>query len=265
MNIVQIREKIAFRNDRTASSRFEDFQYDEAIQSAVQQILRNRFDNIKDPGKYSFEMVQRIIDELRPLVIVSAPIIPVGNIIQATSFPANYREFLLAQVTISGIQYWTKPMYHAQVPVLNSNPFKKASVSKDRVYQLFDSRGLEVLFDTGTLTSAIITYIKEPAIPTLGIPSSKIGPGLAVLSIGVSYYVLNDCIVGTTAFSVGTQFTATSTNLVSGLVVAVSNTVNTDLPVQLHDEICAIASSLMMGTIEDYNKVNMTDAEIVKN
>jgi hypothetical protein len=265
MNIIQLRERIAFLNDRTASARFDNYQYDEAINDAINQIIKDRFDNVKQGKSYSFERVQVVIDELNTLVNTSPVIVPVANVIQRANFPANYREFILCEVTINGVKTYSRELSHAELPKIDRNPFKFASFDKDRVWHTFNSAGINVQFGTGTFTAAQITYLRQPAKVTLGLPSNYINPSATALSIGTSYYVSVDCDVNGTPYFVGQQFTALSTNLVSGQVIAVSNTVDCDLPEKLHDEICDIASATMMGTVEDYNKVTFLTNQSVKN
>jgi hypothetical protein len=265
MNIIQLRERIAFLNDRTASARFDNYQYDEALNDAINQIIKDRYDNIKQPKGYSFERVQVVIDELNTLVNVSAPIIPIVNVIQRANFPADYREFILCEVTVNGVKSHSRELSHAELPKIDRNPFKYASANKDRICHTFNSTGILVQFGTGAFTSAQLTYLRQPAKVTLGQPNAYLSPSATALSIGTSYYVSVDCNVNGTLYYVGQQFTALSTNLISGQVVAVSNTVDCDLPIKLHDEVCDIASATMMGTVEDYNKNAFAEKQSVKN
>lgn len=250
MNAIQQFIAISILNDRESSARFIDEQYMYAINAAIGMIIDDRTDNIKKPKRYSFESVQRVRDELYTLVPPSLTIVPVGNTL---AYPADYNHFLKLQCTIDGATNYARPMTYNESGPLLENPWKKPSNTKT----YFDQNvlGFNILRGaSGTFSAGILDYIKIPDTVSIGSASNKINPGASVLIPGQTYVAYEDSEHAGAIYNAGTVFTASLGSLTSGIVILYSLVVNCNLPTKLHEEVNRLASAIMNGAIEDFQK-----------
>lgn len=251
MNALQMRMRIDELNDRTKSPRFTDDKYYSAINQAIQMVINDRIENIKQKKKYSVQSVQRVRDELYTLIITNVPIAPASDIL---AYPTDYYYYLYLDCVIDGVTSYAKPTTYNKIGPLKLNSFKKPSDVKP--YYNETSTGLRVLHGSGTFTSGILDYIKMPNIVSIGNAGNKLTSASGVLSVLTTYYVYDECVYSGVTYYDGTTFTtpAFATALTSGTVIAAANVVNCDLPEILQNEVIRMASAIMNGTIEDYNK-----------
>lgn len=245
--------------DRVQNSRIDNIRYCNALNTAIERIISNRYDAAKINREFSFERSQKLIDELVTLVVKSAPIAPANNYIAR---PANYSHLILCEATINSIDYWARPITHSLLAANANNPFKSPKVPK-RIFYTQDNTGIELHFGTGTFTFATITYLKRPDIVTVGFPRNEIVPGAAVLTIGVNYSVLEECVHNGQTFYEGESFNAATTALTTGIVILTSVIVNSNMPENLHKEICELAAAKILSDIQSFDSSKAAENQAV--
>lgn len=245
-----MRFKIDELNDRAKSSRFVDNKYYSAINQAIQLIVNDRIDNIKQKKKYSLESVQRVRDELYTLIVPGTVIIPIADVLL---FPVNYYHYLYLECLIDGVTSFAKPTdYNSMGPLLD-NSWKKPSPIKP--YYIEVNNGLKVKYGIGTFTSGMLDYLKIPNVVSIGNEGHKLTNTSPALALGTSYYVYDEAVHNGITYYDGQLFVATASSvLTSGTVILASNVINCDLPILIQNEVIRMASAIMNGTIEDYQK-----------
>lgn len=260
MNAIQLRERIDELIDRARTSRFTDKNYYNAINGAITTIVKDRIAPIRPPHKYSVQSAQRIRDELYTLIPTPATGSVSGNNV---AHPNNYLYYLLLYVTIDGKQQYARPTSYNEIGPLKENVFMKPSAVKPYFNEY--TSGIKIEFgSSGTITTYELWYVKNPATVSIGEERDKIIAGTS-LSNGVDYYVYEEAVYNTVTYSPGEVITGTGANLTSGIVIINTKIVNTDLPVNMHEEICYKAASLLSANNEDYNKKSTLDIEIERN
>lgn len=253
-----MRDRTDFYNDRYKSPRFSDSNYMDAFNSAINMLFKDKTDNKKIFRRYSFQSNEQVRRELYTL-IKTATITPTGDNVV---YPGDFYYFGEMNTVVSGIVTYCKPANLNEIGPLLDNPFRKPTPFK--TYYIENSTGLQVYYGTGTFTSAVLTYLKTPNTVSIGTEGNKITAGLNVLTAGQVYMVYEDAVSNGVTYYSGQTFTAAVTSLTSGIVILNSIIVNCDLPENVHDEVCKMASEIMNGTIEDYNKSAFMNKEIEK-
>jgi hypothetical protein len=255
MNVVQMHNRTYFFLDSIKSPRFPSRQVDEAINSAINKIITDRYLAIKRNPGYAFQSNQRLRDELYTLVQKSAEIAAAGGIIPIANFPVNYKFLLNCKIKVSGSWYFTIPMTYDEMSMIERDPFQRPTIRyPERCYRIESAVGLEFEFgDSGALEKAILYYIKKPATVAIGTESN---PG--TLSAG-TYIALTDIVwdnippTDPVSSQSGTVITpGASWTLSSGIVV--SGHTNSDVPETLHDEVCSTAAQILSGVVENFDR-----------
>lgn len=255
LNIIQMKERIDFYNDRSKSPRFLDSNYVDAINAAITQIFKDRTENEKKKRGYQFDdSIEQVMRELFSLVVGPVNIVPVGDIVP---YPADYRFFGRLFTTVDGQSTYARPIPFKMEGPLLIDSFRKPKPGKT-YYQELDS-GFKVLHNGTSFTAASLVYLKYPATVSMGQPSDKItGPGN--VATNTQYIVYDDCVYNGTPYAAGQIFTSSlATTLSSGVVIPTSVIVNCDMPDNIQDEICTLAAENMSVSVEDYNKMQAFD------
>jgi hypothetical protein len=259
MNVIQMMMRTDFYNDRYKSPRFPDSNYMDAFNASINMLFKDKTDNKKMFRKYSFQSNEQVRRELYTL-IKTATIVPTGDVV---IYPADFYYFGEMTTTVNGITNYCRPTNFNEIGPLLDNPFRRPTAGK--TYYIENSTGLRVYYGGTTgFTSSSLTYLKTPNTVSIGMEDDKINPGGAALVNGTVYMVYADAVQNGNTYYTGETFTAVGTALTSGVVIPNSVIVNCDLPDNVHDEICKVASELMNGTIEDYNKSAFLQQEIEK-
>jgi len=257
MNAIELRERIDNLIDRTRSARHSDVEYYNSINAATVLIVKDRVAPLKVAKSYSVQSAQRVRDELYTLV--PAPLIaaPTGDDIIRF---ADYYYFLLFYAIIDGFVKYCRSTAYNQVGLLGRNPFKKPSSVKP-YYNEF-ATGIKVIYGTGTFTSSELWYVKNPAIVSIGTNNNKIIAGGALTNT-VNYIVYEQSVYNSVTYYPGQTIAGTGAALTSGIVILLATIVNSDLPVNLHEELCIKSASILQGSVEDYGKKQdlLMDAE----
>lgn len=229
-----------------------------ALNVAMRDFINDRYDNIKDQqGKISFEAVERVRDELYPLITET-------NLVFAQNIgtqPDDYMYEIGMRVNIDGTLYRSRQITYNELDdvELATNKFTMPDKSEDGVYHLKTSRGFRVIYGIGAtgLTVMHLRYLKQPPeiirseIPILAGPN---------LTIGQLYLVIgtNSITHNAVVYTPGQYFVAVNTTFVGGTVVLI---VDCLLPDNTHDEICKRAANILMSTVDDYNKAGAMKAQ----
>jgi hypothetical protein len=259
MNIVQIIEKVRHFRDLSHSPRVTPQSIIEDIRTAINNIIKDRYDNFKMAKSYSFQSTQNLRDQLGDLVKQASVIVAVGNLLPKASFPADYRHIVAASIKVDSKDYWVVPTMYDELRTLDIDPFSQPTIeSPAQVYYTEQNTGLVVHYGTqGTLQSGYFFYIKEPVQVEYGTEydsTHTFAVGNVVIAVEITVYHGVTYQIGQ-AITIVTGFT----NITSGLVVY--GYVNTDMPVLLHEEIVLSAAQLGVKITENYSKGNSLDIE----
>lgn len=250
MNAIQLREAVDKLIDRVKSPRFNDANYYTAINRAIDFIVKDRVENIKKKKNYSVQSSQRLRDELYTLVVPTFAPIPSGISI---AFPSDYLYLLSLGISVDGTGSICRPVTYNERDLLKRNPFRKPKTNK--TYYIEDSAGWNIMIPSGSVITAIaLDYMKKPNTVTIGSEDDKIEAGTGVLINATIYMVYDEAVHAGATYYEGETFTSSNINLTSGTVILNSLITNTDMPVQLHEEIITLSAAIMNGTVEDWQK-----------
>lgn len=245
--------------DRVKSARHDDVDYIDNINAAIWRTVKDRVAPLKIQRGYSYESAQRIKDELYTLVPVPATGSPVSSIV---AIPNDYYYYLLLYIIIDGVEYFCRPSTFNEIGPLQDDPFAKPSAVKPYFTQ--QTNGF-LLYkgSSGTFGNYRLYYIKKPATTSMGKESDKINSS-GTLSIGATYYVYEQAVHNSITYYPGDTFIAANTTLNSGIVIPATVVVNCDLPDNMHEEICKLAATLMLGPVEDFDKKQSLEIDVEK-
>lgn len=251
--------RVYFHADRQRSRRYTRSIITDAINVAVDNYIQDRYDNIRKSTGYSFERVERIRQELDPLVIrvIVTPVVGSPNTFAA---PAAMRYALLSFVEVGGSYVLL------QEPSLNQadreqNDFLQASA--DYPYVRRYGGGVWKVFpgSGNTATNWELYYLNYQNIVTFG--DAVITAGPTVLTVGQFYNVVEGSVVhnGVT-YTLDQSFQAVNQVLTgTGQVALFTDSI---LPKTAHEEICVDATAILMGNFENYDKRQLKEAERVR-
>ena len=274
MNPVALHYKTSFFLDSERTPRFKKKTVDKAINSAINDIILDRYNNIRQKQKeYAFQTSQRLRDELYTLVeeYTDLPVIS-GNRISLQPV-TDYWLLLAMSANISGKVINTIPVTYDEYNVLELDPFVRPSiVYPERVYRIESSSGVKIIFgDTGALASADMFYIKKPAKVAIGTEVSTQNTELTLNEKVIAYVdsvirvkdstgeVVEDVALTEEEEYIPSQSAYTYT-LFSGIVY--KDFTECDLPDILHEEICRKAAAILSGNVENYNRENSLEKNI---
>ncbi len=250
-NTIQMMERVAALNDRVKSARYTDNQYIDALNEATEEIVNDLIDPIKTGAKYSFQSAQRVRDQLYPIVPSPATGALVGGV---ALYPADYKYYLLIWVTISGVKTFVRPTdYNKEGELVDGDPFE--APSDEQVWFNERDTGLRVLHGPTTPSAYELWYVKQPTLMSIGNENDKIVAG-NVLTNAVNYIAYDQTVYNSITYYPGDTIAGIGglgTLFVSGTVIPFAKVVNTELT-QLTDQVCKLASMIMSGTAEVWNK-----------
>lgn len=249
MNVIQIRDAIDSLIDRTKSARFTDAVYMAHINNAITDDLRDRSENIKQSRKYDFQSTEQVMRDLYTLVVDNVTIPAVGNTIP---YPANYRFFGRLLVTVDGVTKYPLPCEYSQEGPLLLDAFRKPS--KTKFYYIETDSAFRILHGGTALQSGSFSYLKYPAIVSIGQESDKVN-STGTLQTNTQYIVYADAVYNGASYPSGATFVTTLvTTLTSGIVIPTSVVVNCDMPVNIHQDLVKRAAETMELSISELQK-----------
>ena len=253
MNIIAMIERIKVLIDHTTSPRYTNDQFDTAINIVSNQILDDRYDNIKRKRPYSFQSMQRLRDELWTLS-KSVTFAMTSDILTAVSIKAlgDYRYALLCTLTVNGTDYDCNPMSYSEWPSKSKNPYTRAQITEpDRLYWIESAVGLTFMHGSSYVpTSLVMDYLKTPT----SVYSGQVGTNATVFVIGNVIIALTTTVYHGVTYSPGQEITIVAgfLSITSGTVTY--NYVNSEFPDAIQDEICMKAASFISKGVQDYQK-----------
>lgn len=257
MTTQEMHTRVEFYVDKAQSPRFlSDFHYDQSLNIAQDKIIQDKYDNVKQHKMYAFQIFQKIRDDLRPIV-KTVDIVPVGNLI---TLPSDYMYEVGLALMINSVQYDSREVTYNQLNGLNDNSF--TSIQIDEPVHIEDQNGINVYFGpSGNFMSAKLSYLSIPPVISLGLIDITAGP--SVLIIGQNYLVTVGTVThNLVSYMVGQQFVAVNT-ILSGIGTVISMT-NCILSPTCHEEICKVASGLLIGTVQGFDQSKFLDSESEK-
>lgn len=268
MNIIQLHQRVKFWLDHKFSPRFRLSDYDDAINVAILDIVKDRIGNVKQLGKpYSIQSSQVLREELYTLIKMSPNLYTPTQIASSVGYLENYPpdHYLLLNLfaTINGKEYVCYPTNNNEYDQLIKDPFKRARLSyPDKVYNIESSDGQKIIWGESAILNEIkMQYLSKPVEVSSGV---EIKSG-AVIPIGTQLISTSDKTVHlNVTYPTGVAFTVQSSasSLTSGS--AVYNYVNQNTAIMLEEEIAKASAAILNKITEDYNKGKMTDYEQAK-
>lgn len=256
MNIVQLHERVRFWLDTVGSARFEPFDLDNAINSAMNEIIEERYQSSKRLSKGdSFQRSQRVRDELSNIVKKFEPTTTNTtnkSLVELHDFPAGYK-YLLAIAAYNGSNYPCSPLTYDMYNTVSPNPFRRIRASLfPKLYYIESNEGITILHSMSNVTKAIIHYLEEAIQWQWGIDytSSK------AFTVADIVIVNSDLVVYDGAnYLRGDTITIVNghTNITSGTVLF--DYTNSNINSNLHEEIARKAAINALISIRESEKV----------
>ena len=252
--------KVDFFIDKVRAPRFSITRHKiPALNTAMRDFINDRYDNIKDDkGKIQFESIERVRDELYPLIVEVNLTTIIQNI--ATQ-PTDYMYEIGMRMNIDGRLYRSQQLSYNELDdvELSLNAFTSPGKSEDGVYHLKTSRGFRAVYGIGATGIQVmhLRYLKQPPDIVRSETNILAGPNLTV---GQLYLVTgtNSITHNAVVFTPGSYFTAVNNTFAGGTVVLIVDCI---LPDNTHDEICKRAANILMSTVDDYNKAGAMKAQ----
>jgi hypothetical protein len=286
MNILQLHHKVTFFLDSVNSPRFNTFKKDESLNTAIMDIILDRYDNIRKAQKdYAFQTSQRLRDELYTLVKKQSNLSASGGIIPKTNFPSDYMLLLSMKANISGTWINTIPVTYDEYNILELNPYTYPSIEyPERIYRIESQQGVEIRFgDVGTLIAAEIFYLARPARVSIGTTLDSTSPTIYKTAVpeiiaytdGILRLVMGGGGGGGATDDLGDKsikkgekyiigtYSEVGVQIISGIFAY--DYTECDLPEVLHEEICRKAAQVLSGNVENYNRSQSLTNDIKNN
>jgi hypothetical protein len=255
-NIVTLEDRMMQYVDRARSARFTNIEKDSAINTAIDWVFYDRYDNIKQKKAYSFEFIQRVRDDLRTLIITQT-LTPSGNIV---AYPTGYRHELSFDAVINGVQASSRSITYDEYRIVYNNSFQIPTPQYPVHYE--DQNGINVDFGgAGTFSAGVLSYLTHPT--KVFVSSTIVSAGTNVLTVGFTYYVnLGPVTHNAVVYQTGQTFVAVNTALTGG--GNVYQIINPNMPEHLWEEIAKLGSQVLTGSVSDYSKSKWSEQEANK-
>ena len=257
-NIIAIKNRILFHMDRTRSPRYTNEVISYAIQTAVDDFIKDRYDNIKDAeARYAFETVQRVRDEIRTVVEIT---LLTPTVLKQADLPPDYMYDVGVKQLINNVWRNSTPKTLSERLGGERNMYFR-STSEYPSHEQIGSK-LRCYTNTGSLTSIELYYISKYELPY--IYDGTIASGVNVLTDGYTYHVETDAIsYNGTDYQVTDTFTASGTLTFTGAGV-VRRIIEVPLPEATHEELARRSAAILSGIVENFNRNEIKEREIKK-
>lgn len=270
MNIVQMHETVRFWLDTVRSPRQETEEIDRAINLVIDKLVEEKYEYLSMiHPRDSFQKTQKVRDELgrlvkRITVANGGAAVTVG--IKETdivlSEPDSFRHLLDLSVVISDDKYVCFPIDLNHKNMVDRSPFKRPRITKAPKIYYFEREGnFTIMHPANSVISEVDFYILRNPVPVkYGIEYDESGPGFGS---GEKVIVAKKgTVYSAVSYSIGDVITIGSgiLNIDSGLVV--SNFVNCELNITLHEEIARRAAIEILRATGEERKVAMLMAEL---
>lgn len=271
MNAIQLKQRVDFYNNLTHNARFEFSEYNIAFNNAIQQFIDDKMGDEQQRMPENFQWIQSIRSDLYTLIKTSSPTLTDGSTVTnryysvkptTFPFPTDYYDFILLQPVISGITSYSRPTDYNEIGPLMENSFEHPT--NEKTYYNENSAGMTIWRGaTGTVASATFTYIKQPAVFSIGTESNLINTG-GTLTNALVYYATEISVYNAVTYAIGASITGTGAALTSGQVILSTNTVTTDLPERVQEDLCKKCSVVMLKNIGMYDEAAASESQLSK-
>ena len=270
MNPIEIKQRIEFYIDLTRAPRFTFQDYNMAFNDSMSEYVSQQAGLSDQRMPQNIQLIQRIRDNLYTLIKTNNPTPTDGTTVVGQYYsskpttlpiPADYDTFLLLQYTISSVTYYARPTSFNELGPLLDDSFNRPTNSMGYFNETTSAltlwRGT-----TGTVSSALLTYIKTPNVFSIGQDNQIISP--SVLATG-SYYALETCVFDAVTYYMGQIITGNAVKvLTSGTVILVSNTTACELPSRVHEILCKWTAAKLLASVGMFQESQAIMGEVVK-
>lgn len=275
MNAIQSESEFYFYLNQSHSARLYRSEIDIAFRDAILQYIFKKIGDEKQRTPENFQWIQQVRDDLSTLIKDSAALTPSnGTAItnryytampSSISNPDDYYQMINIACLIDGYTVFAKPTTYNEIGEQLVNSFTVPTNiqpyynEKNGAYTIWRS-------DSGTFTSAVMTYIKQPTSFTIGSEDQLIDGGAVVtLTNASTYYATQVSVYNAVTYQIGATITGVTAQLLtSGQVILTSNTTPIDLPEKVHTEICKMASVIALKNLGMYEASQAAQSEIEK-
>lgn len=257
-NAIQTQNEIDLYIDRTRNQRYPRQSYDIAVNDAVRLFIEERAGDKKQRiGGLSYKSEQQVADELYTLQQqqIAAPTADVAL------YPSNYYFLTSCYATIGGVRTVVLPVNDNRLGLLLKNSFDAPSDIKPYYWQT--NTGFQIFHGSGTISTVELNYLKQPDTFTIGSDSQLINSGVT-LTVSSVYIATQVSVSAGITYNVGDVFTASTTTLTSGQVILQSSTTPLNLPEKTQREIAKMASLILTGSSQEWNKAKFIASEANK-
>lgn len=264
MNIVQLHERARFWIDVVASNRFESEDIDNGLNVAIDNKVREAYDQNRPINKSdSFQRVQRIRDILGPIVTMATKItagfgLSTNTITIAST--SDYRYLVALGIKIDTTVYDCRPLSYDRKNVLYKNPFRvpRMTPTVKMYYNELDGNILITHASLVALTDFELHYLKNPAIVNYGIEYDS-GKTFTDADVVIA---VEETVYATVTYKIGDKITiaAPTLTITSGLVVF--DYTECDLRASAHEEISRRAAINCLMTANQGEKAKLLREEI---
>jgi len=265
MNIIEMHKKIDGIVDQAGTPRFELWQKDNAINEAINKIVRGKaFIDEKVGSQEYFEKNAKIMQDLHTLAIVDDPTgltITNGTIIGLPNMHFLYD----VKITYDNIEYGVDPSKSISGDVY-VNPFTRPKVDAnfERLFYQRTSTGLKLKLPKSwdqAVTNPKISYLKYQNIVSHGTvktvgsiidPTSNPIP-ICLSLLGFARQKQPSGLGPEVEFQYAQQITTLVSPYVNYQITSgefVTDYINCDLPLNLHDDICKEAADILVLSVE---------------
>lgn len=272
MNIVQLHERVRFWVDIVASTRFESQDIDNAINVAIDNKIRESYDQNRPMNRSdAFQRVQRIRDELGPLVkkiLKSGSSIAIAytnskNVLTLESSVTDYGWLLAMRIkdtSFGATWHLVFPITHNRKNIVERNPYRRVRRTPESKSYYYEENGSWIIKEAfgEILSDAEIHYLATPVIVNYGIEYTS----TEVFTIADQVIAVTETIYNSVTYTIGTKITIVSGHLsiTSGLVVF--NYTECDVRKTTHEEISRRAAINCLVTARQNDLANELRKEI---
>jgi len=269
MNIVQLHDRVRFWVDTVSSARFESDDIDQSINSAMIEIVDEKYDRSRlNHQKDTVQRTQRIRDELSNIVKEddSDGSLSISKetdhvLVEVASLPSDYKYLLTIALYVGTTKYDIQPISYDRQNVTSKNPFRriKSGIINALYYNELNT-GIKVHhpFAQAAPTKIEIVYLAKPVDVFYGYekePADTIGLNTPFITS------LSPTSYKSTEYVSGTALTTDGVTSVIDYGLAVTDFVNPEINGFLHEEIAKRAAAGCLLTSGNYEKYKTLKAE----
>jgi hypothetical protein len=255
VNAIQLREAIDLLIDRSRNARFSFNQYNLAVRQAQIKIFNQYCDDEVGVREWLYTLLTTVTPTITSVSATTTYAIKHFN------YASDFEYFSRLDVFVDSVLTEVFPIANDEVNRMLQDTFKIPNARK--TYHLEDATGYKLYCPpTGTIT-AEFTYLASPADFSIGQESNVITAGGALV-LSTAYLAIDTSVYNGVTYIPGATITGTGANLTSGSVIATSNTVPSNLPASVHEDLAKVAAEFLMGSVANYPAAQFSASEMPK-